>query len=93
MPQICIGKSPCELRRNAFFIIDIGIEETYRNSGYGSVLLTEIIKCAKQYNADRISGKLSCTDSKNADAREKLHHFYAKHGFIIDGSKLLLILK
>lgn len=74
------------------YICDFFVDKPYRKNGYGTILLNELIKYAKEMQVDYISGKLSFRDigtednrtQEQAENRERLYHFYPKHGFIID---------
>lgn len=90
--QACIGRSFCEINGSVFCIADIGIEEQYRNNGYGSLLLSEIIKYAEQLNVTKIKGRVYCNDIKKKEAKVRLYHFYEEHGFVIDEGRLTLCL-
>lgn len=90
MSQICIGKSPCAINENGFVIIDIGIEELYRDKGFGSVLLSEIINYSKYFDVAKVIGKISYMDVKEPDAKDRLFHFYKKHGFVVDENIMTL---
>lgn len=78
------------------FIYDFIADEKYQNMGFGSILMKELIKYAKQLNIEHIYGKLSAVDignDNNNDDRnklknkERLYHFYPKHGFTITSDK------
>ena len=88
--QACIGKSPCEVKSSYFKIVDIGIDEHYQGHGYGSMLLAEIIKFAKSFSVSKIKGDIYQKDIDSPQKKERLYHFYEKHGFIIDDDKLIL---
>ena len=60
-------------------IVCIGdIESDIENRGYGSRVLSSLIKICQQLKVKAIIGEISGTDSGHLD---KLDHFYAKHGF------------
>ena len=87
--QNCIGKSPCEVHNNYFEIVDIGFDDNFQEQGYGSVLLLEILKFAKSFSVNKIKGNIYQKDIDNPQKKERLYHFYEKHGFIIDEDKLI----
>lgn len=91
--QDCIGRSSCEIKDNCFRIIDLGIDGYYQNQGYGSLLLSEILKFAKAFSVGKIRGRIYRGDTDSPRKKERLYHFYEKHGFIIDEDKLILRLK
>lgn len=88
--QTGIGYSACRIINNAFIILDIGIDEYYQSQGYGSLLLTEILKFAKSLSVSKIKGDIYQEDIDCPEKKERLYHFYEKHGFIIDEDKLIL---
>ena len=60
-------------------IVCIGdIKSDIENKGYGSKVLSSLIKICQQLKVKAIIGEISETDSGHLD---KLEHFYAKHGF------------
>lgn len=72
---------------------EVFIEEiqTQINSiGYGDLLMTYIKKRAKQLNMKKIRGHLHPDDTSNIEHKTRLLRYYTKHGFDINGSKLLL---
>lgn len=88
--QACIGKSPCCVNGTCFEIVDLGIDECYRDQGYGSLFLTEILKFAKCFSVNKIRGIIYRKDIDSPQKKERLYHFYKKHGFIIDDGRLIL---
>lgn len=88
--QSCIGKSPCKVKDSCFKIIDLGIDEYYRNQGYGSLLLLEILKFANSFSVSKAKGIIYQKDIDSPQKKERLYHFYEKRGFIIDEDKLIL---
>ena len=50
------------------------------NKGYGSKMMIELLRYAKDAGIHTIWGHLSKTD---ADHKDRLHAFYKKHGFTI----------
>lgn len=56
------------------------IEAFVENKGYGSSMLKNIIKLARDIGVREITGNLSEVDSDHFD---KLKYFYVKHGFKI----------
>lgn len=53
-------------------------ESDIENKGYGSILLRNVIKLAKQLGCNTITGNLSPADSDHFD---KLRYLYEKYGF------------
>ncbi len=88
--QTGIGYSACRIVNNVFIILDIGIDEYYQSQGYGSLLLTEILKFAKSFSVSKIKGDIYQEDIDNPKKKERLYHFYEKQGFIIVDDKLIL---
>lgn len=88
--QNCIGKSPCEVNNNYFEIVDIGFDKHFQEQGYGSVLLSEILKFAKSFSINKIKGDIYQKDIDNPQKKERLYRFYEGHGFIIDDDNLIL---
>lgn len=73
------------------FIDDFICEPTYRDKGYGTILMNELIQYAKKLKVKYISGELSFVDigindndDRCKEKRERLYHFYPKFGFIIE---------
>jgi hypothetical protein len=64
--------------KNTIFIGDIKSE--IENKGYGSIIMTNIIKIAEILKVKTIAGNLAETDSDHFD---KLEHFYKKYDFIV----------
>lgn len=62
--------------KNELFIGDFS--SNIENKGYGSILLQNVIKLAKQLGCKTIGGNLSSVDSDHFD---KLRHLYEKYGF------------
>ena len=50
------------------------------NKGYGSKLMEELLKYAKDNSIRKVTGNLSMVD---ADHKDRLYHFYEKFGFVI----------
>jgi hypothetical protein len=80
-------------------ICDFTIPKIYRNSGYGSIVLTQFIKYAQKLKVEFITGKLEFVDIGNAKSRtdeqsenrKQLHHFYSKHGFLITENESIIL--
>ena len=62
-------------------IIDLNIARFEANQGYGTMLMSELLRYAKMHKVTRISGWLSFIDLD--DHPERLQHFYRKFGFTI----------
>lgn len=88
--QTVIGYSACRIVNNAFIILDIGIDEYFQDQGYGSLLLSEILKFSKSFSVSKVKGIIFQEDIDSPQRKEHLYHFYEKHGFIIDDDKLIL---
>lgn len=75
------------------FIADSGM----RNKGYGSIIMQQLVQYAKVLNVQYISGMLSFVDVGNTgdeskrENRERLYHFYNKHGFQINESGKIIL--
>lgn len=80
-------------KTNYMYIDDIAVNREYRNKGYGSIVLEQIIQYAKQQEVKYVSGYLSFVDTSEqyGNRRDMLHHFYKKHGFIIDENDNLML--
>lgn len=68
-----------DTKKKELFIGDFG--SNIENKGYGSILLRNVIKLAKQLGCKTIAGNLSEVDSDHFD---KLRHLYEKYGFKVD---------
>ena len=55
-------------------------ENSDYNKGYGSLMMEKLLDYAKETDFNYIYGNLSEVD---LDHKERLYHFYRKHGFII----------
>jgi GNAT superfamily N-acetyltransferase len=79
------------------FIQEFSAEPCERDKGYGSIVIKQFIKYAKHLDVGYISGRLSPVDIGNEynkkESRERIYHFYPKHGFTIKGEMLRLQLK
>ena len=56
------------------------------NKGYGTLMMTELLKFAKENNYEKITGNISDVDNNTVwdpHHRERLIHFYKKFGFEI----------
>lgn len=62
-------------------LADIEIEEPLANHGYGSILLSNLIKIAEANDVNSITGWISKVDSGHL---ERLVHFYKKHNFKVN---------
>jgi hypothetical protein len=83
--EICPGYYCCV----GAFLEDITMQ--YRcGQGYGSLLMTHMLKYLKELRIPRITGKLSCIDEKDKDNCRRRDHFYRKFGFTIEGDKISL---
>lgn len=85
----CYNENPIYLKN--IFIVDFISESMYRDKGYGTLIMNELITYAKQLKVKYISGKLSFIDigisdddEKYKEKRKRLYHFYSKFGFTID---------
>ncbi len=67
---------------NSLLIGDISPykKRKYYNKGYGSMMLNKLFEYAKNNGIATICGNLSIVD---LDHKNRLHHFYEKHGFEI----------
>ena len=72
---VCRAKLVCKDEN----IVCIGdIESKRENKGYGSKVLSSLVKICQQLKIKAITGEISGVDSNHLD---KLEHFYEKHGF------------
>ncbi len=78
------------LIRDYLFMQDFSLTAAYRNKGYGSLMIQYVQNYARENRLYYIKGWLSDTDTSPhmGNQREILHHFYKKHGFIIDGNSI-----
>lgn len=79
----------------SIFIEDFKSDPNYRDKGFGTIIMNELIQYAKKLNVKYISGELSFVDigkddedDSCKDKRERLYHFYPKFGFIIEEHKM-----
>ncbi|MGG3803151.1 GNAT family N-acetyltransferase [Metabacillus fastidiosus] len=70
-------------RGNTMKIMDIKVLNNDVNKGYGSVLMKEMFRIVNERNIEKITGIAERPDD------ERLIYFYKKHGFSLNGSKLL----
>lgn len=92
-----IARLDCEMeyydRFNNIHIIDFTVAEKWQNNGIGSLMLKRLIYEAEQMKIMQITGWLSPEDigrdgnTEKKKNRERLYHFYSKHGFFIDENK------
>lgn len=76
-----IGKMQCVMENSSILIGDIIFNNSrYYNRGYGSKMMDVLQQFAIDNNIKEIKGNLSVVD---LDHRDRLHHFYEKHGFTI----------
>lgn len=76
------------------YIRDFLSNESKRDCGYGSIMMEKFVEYAKTLKVQYIAGSLSFVDIGTDDKRtaqqvknlERLHHFYPKHGFKINGN-------
>jgi GNAT superfamily N-acetyltransferase len=61
------------------YLVQIIIKKSLRNTGYGSLVLSEVIKIANEHNV-RI--KLWVSGILGGDVK-RLYEFYGKHGFFL----------
>lgn len=82
------------------FIQDFIADSGMRDQGFGSLMMKQLIQYAQVLNAQYISGRLSFVDIGNShdyaektNGRERLYHFYHKHGFeISENNRIVLYL-
>jgi Acetyltransferase (GNAT) family. len=78
-----ISKMKCILQEdNSLLVGDIEPfkKRRYYNKGYGSKMMNKLLEYASDNKICAIHGNLSVVDQ---DHKERLHHFYEKHGFEI----------
>ena len=70
---------------------------SWRNRGIGSLLMKELKKFAIQLKISRITGWLSTVDIgtdediDKKECRNRVYHFYEKHGFLITDQKDIIL--
>ena len=78
-------------------IIDFNADRSKRNHGYGSIVMNCLIEYARRLQVEYIYGELSFvdvgkehdeTDIEIKNNRERLYHFYSKHGFVINNGRI-----
>lgn len=74
--MVCVARLAHDASTKTILIGDI--EAGIENKGYGSIMLSHILKLAQKLKIREIKGNLSSTDSDHFD---KLEYFYRKHGF------------
>lgn len=81
----------------SIYIIDFIADSSIRDQGYGSIIMNCLIEYAQRLNIEYIYGRLSFvdigkeydeTDIEKINNRERLYHFYTKHGFVINGKRI-----
>lgn len=77
--QVAHMKLVVDMKRAEILLGDF--ESRIENKGYGSVLLRNLIKFAKEMGIKMINGNLSPADSDHFD---KLRHIYEKFGFEVN---------
>lgn len=75
-----LGKITCIINKELRLITISDIECQKSNRGYGSIMMKELVKYARQNEFKQINGWLSKVDY---DHKERLYHFYQKFGFEI----------
>lgn len=72
---------------NRIHIYDFLLPLEYRNKGFGSILMKELINFARVEGIKCINGELGKSDlcdSSDLNHRSRILHFYRKHQFIIN---------
>lgn len=69
-------------------IIDFIADSSIRDQGYGSIIMNCLIEYAQRLKVEYICGGLSFVDIEKINNRERLYHFYTKHGFVINGKRI-----
>ncbi|MFC5650301.1 hypothetical protein ACFPYJ_14415 [Paenibacillus solisilvae] len=80
-----VKKKPGE---NAYSILYIRIIGDKMNSGYGTIMMNELLSIARDKQIDYIDGHMQDATSQEHDSR--LRHYYTKFGFRIDEERNLL---
>ena len=73
---------------NAYRILYIRILGDKMNSGYGSIMMNELLRIAEHRQIDYIDGHMQDATSQEHEAR--LRHFYMKFGYSIDSERNIL---
>lgn len=68
-----------DIKGEYIYLVKIRIKKSIRNSGYGSLILSELINFANTHNVRII---LYPSDTLGSDIN-RLHEFYIKHGFFL----------
>lgn len=71
-------------------IVDIKIVQCNRNHGYGSFAMSVLFELGKVLEASEFFGTLSpidLNDPADPSHKERIKHFYEKHGFTVDLKK------
>ena len=82
---------------NEFRIQDFIVSMSWRNRGIGSLLMKELKKFAIKLKIPRITGWLSTVDIgtdediDKKECRNRVYHFYEKHGFLITDQKDIIL--
>lgn len=79
--KTCLGMLKAVFDGNKALLGDIDIPKRYVNRGLGSKLIERFEVICKEKGIVEINGNLSNTD---ADHKDRLLHFYGKHGYEID---------
>ena len=77
-------------KTNEMKIEDIQIELHDVNKHYGSAALEILLKIGTRYRTMKYYGIISYGDIKEQDHKDRLIHFYEKHGFTVDIEKMRL---
>jgi GNAT superfamily N-acetyltransferase len=77
--MVCIARLAHDANTKTILIGDI--EADIENKGYGSIMLSRLLKLAEKLKIRELRGNLSSVDSDHFD---KLEYFYKKHGFRVD---------
>lgn len=68
-----------DIKGEYIYLVKIRIKKSIRNSGYGSLIMSDLIKFANTYNVRII---LYPSDTLGSDIN-RLYEFYIKHGFFL----------
>jgi hypothetical protein len=93
--EVCYNREQNILQ--SLYIHNFMVNKNMRDNGLGSFVLSRFIDCAVELEAEFVSGTLSFIDIGSESSRsveqtqnrERLYHFYPKHGFIINSDETI----
>lgn len=81
------------------FIRDFYVTDNiHQDSGYGSIVMEQLTEIAKMLQVEYVYGELSPVDigrhdndEEKRENRERVYHFYTKHGFVINEDRKIYL--